>query len=167
MIKYKMVEGHIIFNAIVYAAIIAYILYINFAAYYNKTPGALNWLVNLFQNWIFRLVFLLVVGFFSLDLFPFGGFVFAVLLTIAFLNTNMLMYKKDVSESFSSEMSNDVQSAANCGRYAPIQRLPFNPQGYRPDDSVLDSGAPDQLPDDSVANGPYTDSGIGYQFNMA
>jgi hypothetical protein len=45
---------------------------------------------------------LLIVGFFALDLFPYGGFTFAILLTIAFLNTNMLVYKKQISESFES-----------------------------------------------------------------
>jgi hypothetical protein len=43
---------------------------------------------------------LLIIGFFALDLFPYGGFTFAILLTIAFLNTNMLVYKKQISESF-------------------------------------------------------------------
>ena len=97
-----MIEGHIIFNAILYSIVIAYILYINFSAYYQTGTGFLRALVNLFQNWIFRTVYLLVVGFFSLDLFPYGGFVLAILLTIAFLNTNMLMYKKDVEESFTA-----------------------------------------------------------------
>ena len=99
-----MIEGHIIFNAILYSIVIAYILYINFSAYYQTGTGFLRALVNLFQNWIFRTVYLLVVGFFSLDLFPYGGFVLAILLTIAFLNTNMLMYKKDVEESFTNSM---------------------------------------------------------------
>jgi hypothetical protein len=101
-----MIEGHIIFNAILYSIVIAYILYINFSAYYQTGTGFLRALVNLFQNWIFRTVYLLVVGFFSLDLFPYGGFVLAILLTIAFLNTNMLMYKKDVEESFTTAMNN-------------------------------------------------------------
>ena len=95
-----MVEGHIVFNVFMYALVIAYILYINFATYYNSGIGFLNFLIKLFNNWIFRLVFLLIVGFFALDLFPYGGFIFAVLLTIAFLNTNMLVYKKQISESF-------------------------------------------------------------------
>jgi hypothetical protein len=95
-----MVEGHIVFNVFMYAIVIAYILYINFATYYNSGIGFLNFLIKLFNNWIFRLVFLLIVGFFALDLFPYGGFIFAVLLTIAFLNTNMLVYKKQISESF-------------------------------------------------------------------
>jgi len=95
-----MVEGHIVFNIFMYALVIAYILYINFATYYNSGIGFLNFLIKLFNNWIFRLVFLLIVGFFALDLFPYGGFIFAVLLTIAFLNTNMLVYKKEISESF-------------------------------------------------------------------
>ena len=99
-----MIEGHIIFNAILYSIVIAYILYINFSAYYQTGTGFLRALVNLFQNWIFRTVYLFVVGFFSLDLFPYGGFVLAILLTIAFLNTNMLMYKKDVEESFTNNM---------------------------------------------------------------
>ena len=98
-----MIEGHIIFNAILYSIVIAYILYINFSAYYQTGTGFLKALVNLFQNWIFRTVYLLIVGFFALDLFPYGGFVLAILLTIAFLNTNMLVYKKDVEESFTME----------------------------------------------------------------
>ena len=98
-----MIEGHIIFNAIIYSIVIAYILYINFSAYYQTGTGFLKALVNLFQNWIFRTVYLLIVGFFALDLFPYGGFVLAILLTIAFLNTNMLVYKKDVEESFTTK----------------------------------------------------------------
>ena len=98
-----MIEGHIIFNAILYSIVIAYILYINFSAYYQTGTGFLKALVNLFQNWIFRTVYLLIVGFFALDLFPYGGFVLAILLTIAFLNTNMLVYKKDVEESMANK----------------------------------------------------------------
>lgn len=95
-----MVEAHIIFNVFMYAIVIAYILYINFATYYNSGTGFINFLIKLFNNWVFRLIFLLIVGFFALDLFPYGGFTFAILLTIAFLNTNMLVYKKQISESF-------------------------------------------------------------------
>ena len=102
-----MIEGHIIFNAILYSIVIAYILYINFSAYYQTGTGFLRALVNLFQNWIFRTVYLLIVGFFALDLFPYGGFVLAILLTIAFLNTNMLVYKKDVEESLSMRGEED------------------------------------------------------------
>jgi len=97
-----MVESHIIFNVFMYALVFAYILYINFATYYNSGTKFLNFLIKLFNNWVFRLIFLLIVGFFALDLFPYGGFIFAILLTIAFLNTNMLVYKKEISESFSS-----------------------------------------------------------------
>lgn len=95
-----MVEAHIMFNVFMYAIVIAYILYINFATFYNSGTGFLNFLIKLFNNWVFRLIFLLIVGFFALDLFPYGGFTFAILLTIAFLNTNMLVYKKQISESF-------------------------------------------------------------------
>ena len=95
-----MVEGHIVFNVFMYGIVIAYILYINFATYYNSGTKILNSLIKLFNNMVFRLIFLLIVGFFALDLFPYGGFIFAVLLTIAFLNTNMLVYKKEISEKF-------------------------------------------------------------------
>lgn len=95
-----MIEAHIVFNIFMYGLVIAYILYINFATYYNSGTSFLNFLIKLFNNWIFRLIFLLIVGFFALDLFPYGGFTFAILLTIAFLNTNMLVYKKQISESF-------------------------------------------------------------------
>ena len=101
-----MVEAHIIFNVFMYAIVIAYILYINFATYYNSGTSFLNFLIKLFNNWVFRLIFLLIVGFFALDLFPYGGFTFAILLTIAFLNTNMLVYKKQISESFESRNLN-------------------------------------------------------------
>ena len=103
-----MVEAHIMFNVFMYAIVIAYILYINFATYYNSGTKFLNFLIKLFNNWIFRLIFLLIVGFFALDLFPYGGFIFAILLTIAFLNTNMLIYKKQISESFSGNMRNPI-----------------------------------------------------------
>jgi len=106
-----MVEAHIIFNVFMYAIVIAYILYINFATYYNSGTGFLNFLIKLFNNWVFRLIFLLIVGFFALDLFPYGGFTFAILLTIAFLNTNMLVYKKQISESFSGNMRNTINPA--------------------------------------------------------
>jgi hypothetical protein len=106
-----MVEAHIIFNVFMYAIVIAYILYINFATYYNSGTNFLNFLIKLFNNWVFRLIFLLIVGFFALDLFPYGGFTFAILLTIAFLNTNMLVYKKQISESFSGNIRNSINPA--------------------------------------------------------
>ena len=119
-----MVEAHIIFNVFMYAIVIAYILYINFATYYNSGTGFLNFLIKLFNNWIFRLIFLLIVGFFALDLFPYGGFTFAILLTIAFLNTNMLVYKKQISESFlggsesgTYEQSEQVEQENNSNEY--------------------------------------------------
>ena len=95
-----MVEGHIVFNVFMYGIVIAYILYINFATYYNSGTKFLNSLIKLFNNIIFRLVFLLIIGFFAVDISPYGGFIFAILLTIAFLNTNMLVYKKEISEKF-------------------------------------------------------------------
>jgi hypothetical protein len=102
-LEYIMAKSNIIFNVFMYGIVIAYILYINIATYYNSGKKFLNFLIKLFNNWIFRLIFLLIVGFFSLDLFPYGGFIFAILLTIAFLNTNMLVYKKEISESFVCE----------------------------------------------------------------
>ena len=124
-----MIEGHIIFNAILYSIVIAYILYINFSAYYQTGTGFLKALVNLFQNWIFRTVYLLIVGFFALDLFPYGGFVLAILLTIAFLNTNMLVYKKDVEESMANKDEKNtklpsdgtIQSTTTGGSIPPSQ----------------------------------------------
>ncbi len=95
-----MVKPHTVFNIFMYGLVIAYILYINFATYYNSGTNFLNFLIKLFNNWVFRLIFLLIVGFFALDLFPYGGFIFAILLTIAFLNTNMLVYKNKISETF-------------------------------------------------------------------
>lgn len=117
-----MIEGHIIFNAILYSIVIAYILYINFSAYYQTGTGFLKALVNLFQNWIFRTVYLLIVGFFALDLFPYGGFVLAILLTIAFLNTNMLVYKNDVEESLT--MQEEQEKNKRLPMDVPVQNQP-------------------------------------------
>ena len=88
--------GHHVFNAIFYSGIIAYILYINFAAYYNVTEKSLNRITKVFSNWVFRFFYLLLVGFFALDIFKYGGFTFAILLTIAFLNSNMLIHKSRI-----------------------------------------------------------------------
>ena len=112
-----MVKGHFVFNLVIYTLVIAYILYINLSSYYNYNTSFLNSIVNLFQNWIFRAIFLLIVGFFALDLFPYGGFILAVLLTIAFLNTSMLMYKRHISEQFANQvMGSNALLAQALGR---------------------------------------------------
>lgn len=141
-----MVKSDLVFNIVVYAIVIAYILYINFAAYLNKTQDTLNWLINLFQNWIFRMIFLILIGLSALEVIPYGGFILAILLTIAFLNTNMLMYKSNMekfTDSIAAEYEGDMLGSSenfgngqdgNCGPYANVQQLPFNPQGY--DDSA-------------------------------
>ena len=105
--------GHHIFNSIFYSGIIAYILYINFATYYNATPKSLNTIINVFSNWVFRLFYLLIVGFFALDIFKYGGFTLAILLTIAFLNSNMLIHKSNVNESFTNNIENYLDSEEN------------------------------------------------------
>jgi len=136
-----MVEGHIIFNIFMYAIIIAYILYINFANYYHSGTNFLNFLIKLFNNWVFRLIFLLIVGFFALDLFPYGGFIFAVLLTIAFLNTNMLVYKKQISESFlggssySSEKKDEVDKFIGGSDASPYEQS-YQEEVNKPDEYV-------------------------------
>lgn len=138
-----MIEGHIIFNGIIYAIVIAYILYINFAAYYQTTTGFLKALVNIFQNWIFRTVFLLFVGFFALDIFKYGGFVLAILLTIAFLNTNMLIYKQNISESFEAKQMNEQQQPHNLP--PPPSAVPLsNPSPQQMKDKKLSSSNPMQ-----------------------
>jgi hypothetical protein len=124
-----------------YAIIIAYILYINFASYYHSGTNFLNFLIKLFNNWVFRLIFLLIVGFFALDLFPYGGFIFAVLLTIAFLNTNMLVYKKQISESFlggssySSEKKDEVDKFIGGSDASPYEQS-YQEEVNKPDEYV-------------------------------
>jgi hypothetical protein len=124
-------KSHIVFNVFMYALVIAYILYINFATYYNSGTNFLNFLIKLFNNWVFRLIFLLIVGFFALDLFPYGGFIFAILLTIAFLNTNMLVYKKEISESFVDDRNFEPFDCQVCKKNCENQCI---------DDCVVDWG---------------------------
>jgi len=137
-----MIEGHIIFNAIIYSIVIAYILYINFSAYYQTGTGFLKALVNLFQNWIFRTVYLLIVGFFALDIFPYGGFVLAILLTIAFLNTNMLVYKKDVEESLTMREEAEDDEKNKLPRDEPIQQQQQQPQQQMMNNQLNNSSTP-------------------------
>jgi hypothetical protein len=145
-----MIEGHIIFNGIIYAIVIAYILYINFAAYYQTTTGFLKALVNIFQNWIFRTVFLLFVGFFALDIFKYGGFVLAILLTIAFLNTNMLIYKQNISESFETKkMSQQQQPVQPHNLPPPPSAVPLSKPSPQ---QMKDKKLPPSMPMQPVAH---------------
>lgn len=183
-----MIKAHHVFNSSVYLIVIIYIILINVGSYYHKGTGVINFLVSLFQNEIFRIIFLLITAYFAFDLDVYGGFTLAILLTIAFLNTSMLSTRR-VAESFSDKskvegeedeedsqrgytiptqpIENPIQSGDNCGPYSNNYRLPFNPGPYRPDESVMSDGFPDDLPKDPLANGPYTTSGVGYEFNMA
>ena len=180
-------HGNVALNLTLCLLVVAYILYINLASYYGATPNALRQISRVFQNWVFRVFFLLVVGFFALELLPYGGFTLAVLLTIAFLNTNMLMHRKNVNEAFTEYMTtNNSQNQEQEQTQEQTQEqdqeqeqeqeqeqgfegfAPFNPEPYRPDESVMGSGWPDKLPKNPPpATGPYTDSGVAYDFNMA
>ena len=157
-----MIEGHIIFNAILYSIVIAYILYINFSAYYQTGTGFLKALVNLFQNWIFRTVYLLIVGFFALDLFPYGGFVLAILLTIAFLNTNMLVYKKDVEESLTmreEEKNAKLPSDGTVGGSMPTPSsapMPTAPSASMPTAPSASMPTPPSAPMPTAPSAPMT-----------
>lgn len=146
-----MIEGHIIFNGIIYAIVIAYILYINFAAYYQTTTGFLKALVNIFQNWIFRTVFLLFVGFFALDIFKYGGFVLAILLTIAFLNTNMLIYKQNISESFEIKKMSEQQPVQPHNLPPPPSAVPLSKPSPQ---QMKDKKLPPSMPMQSAAQPP-------------
>ena len=132
-------NGHMIFNGIIYCGVIAYILYINFAAYYNTNQKTLNKIAKVFNNWIFRLVLLLFIGFFAMDIFKYGGFTLAVLLTIAFLNTNMLIYKNEVNETFANHkleqmnMNNPIMGTntstldgEEIESEMPVNEMPYN-----------------------------------------
>lgn len=103
-----MIKAHIIFNVFMYAIVITYIICIHFAAYYNSGNKFINFFIKLFNNWIFRLIYLSIIGFFALNLFPYSDFLFAILLTIAFLCTNMLALKKDISESYEEEIVSET-----------------------------------------------------------
>lgn len=196
-----MEKNSFIFNVITYGIVILYILYINFASSMNKGQGFLRTASKLVDNMIFRIVFLLIVGYLALDMCKYGGFILAILLTIAFLNTSMLNLKRNVEnfidtnpqrlhkldllgrdydqqtpegvlepdedeferhdsqfsqhlhpknyETFANNEMNDyeeyeamVQKPENCGPYAPLQRLPFNPSGYDERDEQSFDGAP-------------------------
>lgn len=88
--------------------------------------------------------------------------------------------KSDNKEEFGNSQTNDnpigkafretMGGEAKCGPYTALDSA-FNPQPFRPADSVLGSGAPDQLPPSganflSTPSGPYATSGVARQMNQ-
>lgn len=86
-------------NLVTIGVLIVYIVYINLSSNLKWNDSVLKILVNLSNNWVFRIIFLGFVGAVALDLIP-GGIGLAIILTIAFLNTTLLG-SKGLSENFS------------------------------------------------------------------
>lgn len=79
--------------------IVIYLLYINISSKLSKKDVVLNFIVDLFHNWIFRLLFLILIALCALEILP-GGMIIAILLTIVFFNTSMINKTGDNFETF-------------------------------------------------------------------
>lgn len=95
---------HHYINAVLYAIIVLYIVFLNYSSYEGRNMDFLRMVTDLFTSKLFVLLLLAVVAYLSLDLHKIGGFTLAILLTIAFLNTLMIMNKRRVDEGFTAVM---------------------------------------------------------------
>ena len=86
-----------------------------------------------------------------------GGAKIGILVLVVYLLTFTQM-NKNTRENFDSSCM-----------IVPNPQNPYNPHPFRPGDSVLASGVPDPIPpvhSEMATSGPYSDSGVSYQFGM-
>jgi len=84
-------------NLSLYVLVLAYILFINLNVDNNMT-----FLRTLMGNPLFKVIVLGVIAVSSFELYKYFDFTLAILLTIAFLNTTMILNKNTVNEGFTS-----------------------------------------------------------------
>ncbi len=86
-------------ETIIIAIIVIYLIYVNLSAKFSRKDDILNFFIDLFHNWIFRILFLIIIALYALEYLP-GGMIVALLLTIVLFNTSMLNKTGDNFETF-------------------------------------------------------------------
>ena len=94
-------------NIIICALLVFYIIFIN-TSYHQGKRGMLNHLVMLFENPVFCFLVLVFIAYSALEFTPCCGFMCALLLTVAFLNTKMVLNNHMVNEGFLKKAYKDM-----------------------------------------------------------
>ena len=150
---------HCLINLIIY---IILLVYIGLLLFINKLPNNIySFIGNLISNNIVKLIIVVIIVLFGLEKSKkhnIGGCNGALLLALAYTLT-IVIYRRNINSN--ENFNNDIKCNLP-------QNNRFNPQPYRPSDSTLESGIPDPLPShiSGTSTGPYSDSGIAYNFNM-
>ena len=165
--------------------VVAYLVYLSYLDYTGEEMNSA--LAELFNHVLFRLAILVGVAVLAFH----KHLVCSLLLAVAYLLSVSMANRCAAKEAFTEMMTNpgvpaplpateeeeDTQTEpftgneAGCGPYAPADSG-FNPHPFRPNESVMGSGVPDPLPPvgdnfHSDPSGPYADSGVAYQMDMA
>ena len=160
--------------------IFAYLFYVSYLDYKGKhMPSEL---VDIFNHPMVRLLILIGVA----VLGYYGHLECAIILAIAYLISITMANREGAREAFTEyltmqdgeavtqdEIKDEENGIQEVGSgITGVSSNVFNPQAYRANESVLDSGVPDLLAPNgdnflSDPSGPYADSGVAYQMNMA
>lgn len=160
--------------------VFAYLFYVSYLDY--KGEHMPSELVDIFSHPILRLLILAGVA----ALGYFRHMECAIILAIAYLISVTMANREGAREAFTeyltmqdgeavtqSEIRDEEDGIQEVGTgVTGMGSSVFNPQAYRANETVLSSGIPDPLAPSgdnflSDPSGPYADSGVAYQMNMA
>ena len=160
--------------------VFAYLFYVSYLDY--KGEHMPSELVDIFSHPILRLLILAGVA----VLGYFGHLECAVILAIAYLISVTMANREGAREAFTEyltmqdgeavtqdEIRDEETGIQEVGSgVTGVSRAVFNPQAYRANEAALGSGIPDPLAPSGAnflndPSGPYADSGVAYQMNMA
>ena len=143
-------------NLLIVIALFVYLIYLLF--FVNESMEVKNLITNIVNNRFGRLIIILVIVFISVgNKLKIGGPKIGILALVVYLLT-FTKLNRNTNETFDSSCM-----------IAPNPQNPYNPHPYRPGDSALASGMPDPIPQvqgEMATSGPYSDSGVSYQFGM-
>lgn len=154
-------------NLLVGIIVIVYIIYTGYV--FNMSEHVPHIISEIALHPLGRLIVLVIILMTTIGhkFYGIGGSTLGLLLAIAYLLTLTHVNKGNI-EKFGV---NQMNGLTPCGNYQPGTGN-FNPDPYRPNDSVLASGMPDPIPPEgqdfrSSPPGVYADSGVAYDFNMS
>ena len=154
--NYIMEFNYHLLNLLIIIVLFVYLIYILF--FVNESIEIKNLITNIVNNRFGRLVIILAIVFISIgNKLKIGGSKIGILILVIYLLT-FTQININTKENFNSSCM-----------IVPNSQNTYNPHPYRQNDSVLASGVPDPIPSvhsEMTTPGPYSDSGISYQFGM-
>ena len=143
-------------NLLITIVLFVYLIYLLF--FVNESTEVKNLITDIVNNRFGRLIIILAIVFISVgNKLKIGGPKIGILVLVVYLLT------------FSQMNTNTNENFNSACMIAPNPQNPYNPHPYRPSDSTLASGVPDpiqQTHSEMATSGPYSDSGVAYQFDM-